>query len=129
VEIPLAAAGPATDTEQAPGLTLGPGARVARVGHLSLLREGEEGPGPGLVEVASTREGLARVAGAVAAGRPVLLVGEAGAGKTGLVRELARRAGRQLLTLQVDNMQWCSLNNVYSMQLYREKSLLCTFRR
>ena len=54
-----------------------------------------------MVEVGSTMENLVQVAGAVAIGQPVLLVGEAGVGKTSLVRELAGRTGKELLTLQV----------------------------
>ena len=75
--------------------------QVARVGHLALVREGKEGKGASLVEVPSTCQALSDVAGAVAVGRPVLLLGEAGSGKTSLVRELARKTGRTLLTLQV----------------------------
>ena len=55
-----------------------------------------------MVEVDSTVENLVQVAGAVAIGQPVLLVGEAGVGKTSLVRELAGKTGKELLTLQVD---------------------------
>ena len=54
-----------------------------------------------LVEVGSTLDNLVQAAGAVAVGQPVLLVGEAGVGKTSLVRELAHRTGKELLTLQV----------------------------
>ena len=46
-------------------------------------------------------ENLGEIAGAVAIGQQVLLVGEAGVGKTSLVRELAGRTGKELLTLQV----------------------------
>ena len=100
VDSAMTAAALATDRsqEQELGLEL---RGVARVGHLSLPREGEEGLEEGMVEVGSTVENLVRVAGGVAVGQAVLLVGEAGVGKTSVVRELARRTGRTLLTLQV----------------------------
>ena len=46
-------------------------------------------------------ENLGEIAGAVAIGQQVLLVGEAGVGKTSLVRELAGRTSKELLALQV----------------------------
>ena len=94
----------AEDTEQMPALEMEL-TGVARLQHLSLLREQQEGSrgvsGAEMVEVGSTVENLVQVAGAVAIGQPVLLVGEAGVGKTSLVRELAGRTGKELLTLQV----------------------------
>ena len=96
----------AEDTEQMPALEMEL-TGVTRLQHLSLLREQQEGgcmgvSGSEMVEVGSTVENLVQVAGAVAIGQPVLLVGEAGVGKTSLVRELADRTGKELLTLQVD---------------------------
>ena len=94
----------AEDTEQMPALEMELRG-VTRLQHLSLLREQQEGSrgvsGAEMVEVGSTVENLVQVAGAVAIGQPVLLVGEAGVGKTSLVRELADRTGKELLTLQV----------------------------
>ena len=95
----------AEDTEQLPALEMEL-TGVTRLQHLSLLREQQEGgclglSGTEMVEVGSTVENLLQVAGAVAIGQPVLLVGEAGVGKTSLVRELAGRTGKELLTLQV----------------------------
>ena len=94
----------AEDTEQMPALDMEL-TGVTRLQHLSLLREQQEGfrgvSGTEMVEVGSTVENLVQVAGAVAIGQPVLLVGEAGVGKTSLVRELAGRTGKELLTLQV----------------------------
>ena len=98
VDSALTAASLATDRSQELGLEL---RGVARVGHLSLPREGEEGQGEGMVEVGSTVDNLVRVAGGVAVGQAVLLVGEAGVGNTSVVGELARRTGRTLYTLQV----------------------------
>ena len=95
----------AEDTKQLPALEMEL-TGVARLQHLSLLREQQDGGNGGvsgaeMVEVGSTVENLVQVAGAVAIGQPVLLVGEAGVGKTSLVRELAGRTGKELLTLQV----------------------------
>ena len=94
----------AEDSEQLPALEMDL-TGVARLEHLSLLREtqgnSEDVLNSELVEVGSTLDNLVQVAGAVAVGQPVLLVGEAGVGKTSLVRELARRTGKELLTLQV----------------------------
>ena len=59
-----------------------------RLEHLSLLRSSQEGEGSPLVEVASTLASLVAVGGAVAVGRPVLLLGGAGVRKMALVREL-----------------------------------------
>ena len=92
------------DAEQMPALEMEL-TGVTRLQHLSLLREQQEGSravsSAEMVEVDSTVENLVQVAGAVAIGQPVLLVGEAGVGKTSLVRELAGRTGKELLTLQV----------------------------
>ena len=94
----------AEDAEQMPALEMEL-TGVTRLQHLSLLREQQEGSravsGAEMVEVGSTVENLVQVAGAVAIGQPVLLVGEAGVGKTSLVRELAGRTGKELFTLQV----------------------------
>ena len=94
----------AEDSEQLPALEMDL-TGVARLQHLSFLREtqgnSEDVLNSELVEVGSTLDNLVQVAGAVAVGQPVLLVGEAGVGKTSLVRELARRTGKELLTLQV----------------------------
>ena len=93
----------AGSTEQMPALEMKL-TGVARLQHLSLLKEQQEGRGTSgtqMIEVSSTVENLVQVAGAVAIGQPVLLVGEAGGGKTSLVRELAARTGKELLTLQV----------------------------
>ena len=93
----------AGSTEQMPALEMKL-TGVARLQHLSLLKEQQEGRGTSgtqMIEVSSTVENLVQVAGAVAIGQPVLLVGEAGVGKTSLVRELAARTGKELLTLQV----------------------------
>jgi len=96
----------AEDSEQLPALEMDL-TGVARIEHLSLLRETQGNNGDvlnsELVEVNSTLDNLVQVAGAVAVGQPVLLVGEAGVGKTSLVRELARRTGKELLTLQVSD--------------------------
>ena len=51
--------------------------------------------GGGLVRVGSTEASLRRVGLAVAAGRPALLAGPVGCGKTALVAELARVTGRR----------------------------------
>ena len=95
----------AGSTEQMPALEMEL-TGVTRLQHLSLLKEQQEGrrgvSSTEMVEVGSTVENLLQVAGAVAIGQPVLLVGEAGVGKTSLVRELAGRTGKELLTLQVD---------------------------
>ena len=97
----------AEDSEQLPALEMDL-TGVARLQHLSLLREtqgnSEDVLNSELVEVGSTLDNLLQVAGAVAVGQPVLLVGEAGVGKTSLVRELARRTGKELLTLQVGHV-------------------------
>ena len=97
----------AEDSEQLPALEMDL-TGVARIEHLSLLRETQGNNGDvlnsELVEVNSTLDNLVQVAGAVAVGQPVLLVGEAGVGKTSLVRELARRTGKELLTLQVGHV-------------------------
>ena len=94
----------AEDSEQLPALEMDL-TGVARLQHISLLRETQGNSGDmlnsELVEVGPTLDNLVQVAGAVAVGQPVLLVGEAGVGKTSLVRELARRTGKELLTLQV----------------------------
>ena len=95
----------AEDREQMPALEMEL-TGVTRLQHLSLLKEQQEGrrgvSSTEMVEVGSTVENLVQVAGAVSIGQPVLLVGEAGVGKTSLVRELAGRTGKELLTLQVD---------------------------
>ena len=95
----------AEDREQMPALEMEL-TGVTRLQHLSLLKEQQEGrrgvPSSDMVEVESTVENLLQVAGAVSIGQPVLLVGEAGVGKTSLIRELAGRTGKELLTLQVD---------------------------
>ena len=95
----------AEDREQMPALEMEL-TGVTRLQHLSLLCEQQEGrrgvSSTEMVEVDSTVENLVQVAGAVSIGQPVLLVGEAGVGKTSLVRELAGRTGKELLTLQVD---------------------------
>ena len=92
------------DAEQMPALEMEL-TGVTRLQHLSLLREQQEGSravsGAEMAEVGSTVENLGEIAGAVAIGQQVLLVGEAGVGKTSLVRELAGRTGKELLTLQV----------------------------
>ena len=111
----LAARSLALDTPQALALQE---EAVVRLEHLSLLRSGQEGEGSPLVEVASTLASLVAVGGAVAVGRPVLLLGGAGVRKTALVRELARRTGRELLTLQV-GLEW-------SWVEVRARSWLCT---
>ena len=105
----------AEDTEQLPALEMEL-TGVARLQHLSLLREQQDGGSGGvsgaeMVEVCSTVENLVQVAGAVAIGQPVLLVGEAGVGKTSLVRELAGRTGKELLTLQVVFSYFLSLQS------------------
>ena len=95
----------AEDREQMPALEMEL-TGVTRLQHLSLLKEQQEGrrgvSSSDMVEVESTVENLLQVAGAVSIGQPVLLVGEAGVGKTSLIRELAGRTGKELLTLQVD---------------------------
>ena len=94
----------AEDREQMPALDMEL-TGVTRLQHLSLLKEQKQDRRgvsiSEMVEVGSTVENLVQVAGAVAIGQPVLLVGEAGVGKTSLVRELAGRTGKELLTLQV----------------------------
>ena len=77
--------------------------KVTSLGHVSLVKVGEGGEGTGLVEVESTRHNLLRLAAGVSVGQPVLISGEVGVGKTSLVRELAARTGRELVTLQVSD--------------------------
>ncbi len=47
-----------------------------------------------LVPVPSTRANLRRLALAVSAGKPVLLEGPVGSGKTALIEDLAQKTGR-----------------------------------
>ena len=87
-----------------PQLELSEGTRkVSSLGHISLVRVGEGGEGTGLVEVESTRLTLQRLGAGVSVGQPVLIQGEVGVGKTSLVRELAARTGRELVSLQVSD--------------------------
>ena len=78
--------------------------KVTALGHVSLVKVGQgESATTGLVEVESTRHNLLHLGAGVSVGQPVLISGEVGVGKTSLVRELAARTGRDLLTLQVSD--------------------------
>ncbi len=78
-----------------------------------------------LVPVPSTRANLRRLALAVSAGKPVLLEGPVGSGKTALIEDLAHKTGRSktplLMKVQLGDQTDSKVNKMVETRLGRIK--------